>query len=110
MKAIIWSAVRACVLGAVFVLPTTSEAIPVATRFTGTVFSEPPSDPFGSDVGDPYVMLINYDPALLAGVLVGDFTRYQSLAGQSLITFSWTSAADHFTSDNSFPVTIFINN
>ena len=83
--------------------------VSVTSRFTGTVFSVPVPNPFGSDLGDVYEMLINYDPDLLAGVAVGEGTSYESPAGASLITFSWTTTGDHFTSDNTFPVTIFID-
>jgi hypothetical protein len=103
-------AVRTCLLGVFLALTPLSQAVPTTTRFTGTVFSAPVVNPFGSSLGDAYVMLINYDPDLLTGVPVGDFTKYESAAGETLITFSWISAGDTFTSDNSFPVTIFINN
>jgi len=97
-----------CTLGVILASIPVVQAVPITTRFTGTVFHEPVVNPFGSSVGDTYEMLINYDPALLPGVVVGESTRYESAAGESLITFSWTTAGDNFTSDNSFPVTISI--
>ena len=103
-------AVRTCLLGIILASTPLSKGAPITTKFTGTVFSAPVVNPFGSSLGDKYVMLINYDPALLAGVPVGDFTHYESAAGETLITFSWISAGDTFTSDNSFPVIISINN
>ena len=98
-----------CILGALLASISLTHAVSVTSRFTGTVFSVPAPNPFGSDLGDVYEMLINYDPDLLAGVAVGEGTSYESPAGASLITFSWTTTGDHFTSDNSFPVTIFID-
>jgi hypothetical protein len=103
-------AVRTCLLGGILALTPLGQGALVTTRFTGTVFDVPVVNPFGSSLGDEYVMLIKYDPALLAGVPVGDVTKYESAAGETLITFSWISAGDTFTSDNSFPVTISINN
>lgn len=100
---------HACILGVILVSIPVAQAIPVTTRFTGAVFHEPVMNPFGSSVGDAYEMLVGYDPALLPGVVVGDSTKYESGAGESLITFSWTTAGDNFTSDNSFPVTISIH-
>ncbi len=100
---------RTCILGALLASIPLTYALPVTTRFTGTVFSLPAANPFGSNLGDVYEMFINYDPDLLAGVAVGEGTSYESPAGSSLITFSWTTTGDHFTSDNSFPVTIFID-
>jgi hypothetical protein len=102
--------VRTCLVGLLLTLTPLGQGALVTTRFTGTVFGVPVVNPFGSSLGDEYVMLINYDPALLAGVPVGDSTHYESAAGETLITFSWISAGDTFTSDNSFPVTISINN
>ncbi len=50
----------------------------------GTVFSMPGANAFGSNLGDVYVMLITYDPDLLAGVAVGESTSYGSPASANL--------------------------
>ena len=44
----------------------------------------PGANAFGSNLGDVYVMLITYDPDLLAGVAVGESTSYGSPASANL--------------------------
>ena len=84
---------------------------PVTFQFTGSVFGvSDPSDVFGTTPGDIYTLLVTYDPALLPGSDVGDFTFYETAPGETSITFSFSTPGDSFTSDNNFPVTIAVRN
>jgi hypothetical protein len=88
-----------------------AHAAPVNLEFVGSIFNvSDPSDVFGTMIGDIYSLRISYDPALLPGTDSGDFTFYESAAGETSIAFSFESPGDAFTSDNSFPIRIGIRN
>lgn len=98
------------ILGITLASSTLTHALPVTTRFTGTVFNNA-GGAFDTDLGDSYEMLINYDSSLLIGSpLDADTTQYISNPGESLITFSWASDEESFASDNSFEVSMTIHN
>ena len=91
---------------------TQAEATPVTLEFSGSVFSVPdPSDVFLTTSPNTYSLFITYDPDLLPGTPSGAATVYETAPGETSITFSFLSGAgEFFTSDNSFPVRIRIEN
>ena len=92
------------------VLP--AHADPMSLLFSGSIFNvSDPSDVFATTIGNTYTIQLNYDPDLLAATPLGDASVYTSAAGESLITLSFlSSGGDAFVSDNSFPVTISVEN
>lgn len=89
-----------------------AHADPVSLLFSGSIFNvSDPSDVFASTIGDTYTIQLNYDPDLLPATPSGDASVYTSGAGESSITLSFlSSGGDAFGSDNSFPVTISVEN
>ena len=89
-----------------------AHADPVSLLFSGSIFNvSDPSDVFATTIGDTYTIQLNYDPDLLAAAPLGDASVYTSGAGESLITLSFlSSGGDAFVSDNSFPVSISVEN
>ena len=89
-----------------------AHADPVSLLFSGSIFNvSDGSDVFATTIGDTYTIQLNYDPDLLTATPVGDASVYTSNAGESLITLSFlSSGGDAFNSDNSFPVTISVEN
>jgi hypothetical protein len=89
-----------------------AQAGPVSLLFSGSIFNvSDPSDVFATTIGDTYTIQLNYDPDLLPATPSGDSSVYTSGAGESLITLSFlSSGGDAYTSDNSFPLTISVEN
>ncbi len=89
-----------------------AQAAPLTLEFSGSsFFVTDPSDVFATTAGDTYSLLVTYDPALLTGTDVGDFTFYDTSAGETAITFSFqSSGGDSFVGDNSFPIRIGVKN
>jgi hypothetical protein len=89
-----------------------AQADPVSLLFSGNVFNvSDPSDVFATTAGNTYTLQLNYDPDLLPPTPSGDASVYTSNAGESSITLSFlSSGGDSFTSDNSFPVRISVEN
>jgi hypothetical protein len=58
-----------------------------------------------------YSLIMTWDPDVLPGTPMGATTVYETAPGETSITFSFlSSAGDFFTSDNSFPVRIGVEN
>ena len=91
---------------------TSAQALPVSLEISGSIFNvADPSDVFGTVAGDTYSLFLTYDADLLSGSTVGDFTFYETSAGETAITFSFVSSGgDAFSSDNSFPIRIGVRN
>jgi len=89
-----------------------AQAGPVSLLFSGSIFNvSDPSDVFATTIGDTYTIQLNYDPDLLPATPSGDSSVYTSGAGESLITLSFlSSGGDAYISDNSFPLTISVEN
>ena len=89
-----------------------AHAAPVSLLFSGSIFNvSDPSDVFLTTIGNTYTIQLNYDPDLLPATPSGDSSVYTSGAGESNITLSFlSSGGDAFASDNSFPVTISVEN
>lgn len=107
LRSAAWLAVIGIAAGA---LP--AHADPVSLLFSGSIFNvSDPSDVFATTIGDTYTIQLNYDPDLLPATPSGDSSVYTSGAGESLITLGFlSSGGDAFVSDNSFPVTISLEN
>jgi hypothetical protein len=111
-----WS--RMWVLGVLlsWLAPVTAvEAAPVTLEFSGTIFNvtENDGDVWLTEAPDTYSLFVTWDPDLLVGMPFGfgSATAYETAPGETSITFSFLSGAgDSFTSDNSFPVRIVIDN
>jgi hypothetical protein len=93
-------------------LVTAAQAAPVTLEFSGTIFSvSDPSDVFVTTSPNTYSLFMTWDPDLLPGTPLLAGMVYQTGPGETSITFSFVSGAgESFTSDNSFPVRIFIEN
>lgn len=96
-----------CVTGA---MPAT--AAPVNILMSGSIFNvSDPSDVFSTVIGDTYSILLTYDPDLLPATPLGDASVYETAPGETAITLSFNSSGgDAFTSDNSAPVRISVEN
>lgn len=92
--------------------PVTAPASPVTLEFSGTIFSvTDSSDVFLTTSPNTYSLFITWDPDLLPGTPSGAGTVYQTAPGETSITFSFLSGAgESFSSDNSFPVRIVVEN
>jgi hypothetical protein len=89
-----------------------AEAVPVTLEFSGSVNNvADAADFFAATPGDTFSLFLTYDPDLLPGTPSGGATIYETAAGETSITFSFsTSAGDFLTSDNSFPIRIRVEN
>lgn len=87
-------------------------AVPITLEFSGSIFSvTDPGDVFGTVAGDTYSLFLTYDADLLTGIPLGDATIYETMPGETTITFSFVSTGgDAFTADNSFPISIGVEN
>jgi PEP-CTERM motif-containing protein len=100
------------VLFSCLVLAGPVRAAPITFEFSGSIFSVPdPDDVFLVMSPATYSLLMTWDADLLPGTPMGDATIYETAPGETSITFSFlSSAGDFFTSDNSFPVRITMEN
>ena len=89
-----------------------ARAAPITFEFSGPIFSVSDSDDvFATTLGNTYSLFITWDPDLLPGTPLGDSTVYETAAGETSITFAFqSSGGDFFSSDNSFPVKITVEN
>jgi hypothetical protein len=87
-------------------------AAPITFEFSGSIFSVSDSDDvFLVTSPATYSLFMTWDPDLLPGTPLGDATVYETAPGETSISFSFlSSAGDFFTSDNSFPVRISVEN
>lgn len=94
------------------VMPPAAQANPVTLEFSGSIFGVfDPSDVFVTTSPNTYSLFITWDPDLLAGMPSGSATVYETLPGETSISFSFVSGAgESFSSDNSFPIRIRIEN
>jgi PEP-CTERM motif len=94
---------------------TAAQAAPVTLEFTGEIFgvTDDVSDVWLTTAPDTYSLLVTWDPDLLTGMPLpfGPATLFETVPGETSITFSFRSGAgDFFTSDNSFPVRVIVWN
>jgi hypothetical protein len=89
-----------------------ASAAPVTLEFSGTIFGVfDPSDVFVTTSPNTYSLFVTWDPVLLTGTPSGDATIYETLPGETSITFSFLSGAgEFFASDNSFPARVRVEN
>lgn len=91
-------------------LVTAAHATPVTLEFSGPIFSVS-GGVFVTTSPNTYSLFITWDPDLLPGTPFGAGMEYETAPGETSITFSFLSGAgESFTSDNSFPVRIVIEN
>ena len=92
-------------------LPAIAQASPVTLEFSGTIFGVFGDPVFTTTVGNTYSLFVTWDPALLVGTPLGGATVYETAPGETSITFSYfSSSGEFFSSDNSFPVRVVIEN
>ena len=92
-------------------LVTAAQGAPVTLEFSGTIFSVISGGVFVTTAPNTYSLFVTWDPALLPGTPFMGGKVYETAPGETSITFSFISGAgEFFTSDNSFPVRIFIRN